>query len=1075
MKKFIILMICLLSVATHRAQSFDQESAYNNLYAMMRQSWFNDAAIQNADLVRGLFTANELTSDEAYCIWSDAGVPEYNQATPTPSNILVRDLWATLFYQINCCNAFLENATGEDAVTQKERAEARVLRALLYTYAIDFWGDVPLWLSTEKTATERTARAEVFRFIENELKAVESDLDAPSDGVYGHVNKGVVQLLLARLYLNAEVYTGTARWAEAKQQAQVLINSDWYSLAADYSFLFMADNNTNGAQHEIVFPIIIDSSMADNWGNTTYLIAASQSSFMDYDLGFDNKWDGLTVRGELQRLFLNGDARNLFYGDRCVKYTNLRSDGLNPTSRIKVDTDFPLMRLSEAYLIYAEADARMNGGTCSADGLQMLNVVRQRAQASALNTASLSDLVAEWGREFYFEAVRRPTLIRFGLYSSNAYRWEGRGDDVLDLFPLPADIVAAYGLTQNAGYEDFTYQPSELLMNEPLFGTKVIDLTRFEAVQFSWERPADATTKLTYMLQLSLTSDFSTRIELLLNTYYEYAEVTTTMLYNALSDLGVEANNELTAYVRVYVHGKASNVVSIRLKNTKPAAYSLYNMWCLTGNMIASESWTNDNLKVGLGMIPLFISPDNPNEYTYTGYFASGSFKIVQNYSWNYQFGYGILDSDSWIQYGDGENISVTTPGYYSITIFENRQSASVSRYEQPVESYSAIGLSGDFNGWDAAATPMNPVSTNENHDWCVVVTFDSDTHLKFEAKGSSSVIWGGGTLPYGHATVNGEGISVKAGTYKVIFNDITGYYLFLNPNTGYPSEDQNIIDGHYINKDYATIEATEADPIKVSEIGGRVQVVQLPVDADYSELTLIVNNGQIPVSIDGTIDVWDAKQFYEGKMASTIDVKAKLRGYVTKDGLKVYTESPVFTISFLLEAQPISSNYYYIGSQTDWGGTPAMPLTKVSDRVFRLVWQVPANIDEWFKFAPEESLAGPDWNNMVCPENNGESVGIGMFVIGDNGAWKIDANPEEKTYSMTLDFNRGTYTLLECNTTGDVNGDGKVNTEDIVELLNYMIGKPSGVFIQKNADANHDGSINTADMISIVNIILGE
>jgi len=151
-------------------------------------------------------------------------------------------------------------------------------------------------------------------------------------------------------------------------------------------------------------------------------------------------------------------------GFAVTKFNNIYSDGGASHDAQYVDTDFFFFRVAEAYLSYAEADARLNGGQATEDGLEKLNAVRARAHARALQSADLRTICDEWSREFYFEGRRRSDLIRFGYYGGNtSYTWTYKGSaDVYEGTPFPAyrnvfaipttDIVANGNLTQNTGY-----------------------------------------------------------------------------------------------------------------------------------------------------------------------------------------------------------------------------------------------------------------------------------------------------------------------------------------------------------------------------------------------------------------------------------------------------------------------------------------------------------------------------------------------------------------------------------------------------------------------------------------------
>ena len=448
-----------------------------------------DAA--QTSLVRAMWNLQELPTDESYCVWMDAGIPVLN--TNTWSNSTQTDamkgLYARLYHGIILANNYLANQHDGDLGKQ---AEARFLRALQYYYLMDHFGNVPLLTDTidrqplpvwEATPSdiELLTREEMFSYIENELQ--ESLNSLPATNSYGRATATAARLLLARLYLNSEVYTGTARWQEARSYAESVINGGTFQLAPIYRNLFMGDNDSNGAQQEIILPAIYDGNTRTDYGGTTFLVASSFTNG-EGDNGTTQVWAGNVSKPDFVNKFFTqtvdipyaspeqtasaaGDDRALFYGINhsyelrngdsfsdgfpYQKFTNVRSNGTSPVSSKFADTDFPLMRLGEAYLIAAEADARLNGSATSMQGTQYINMLRNRANA-ATSTAgySLSDICDEWSREMGYEAVRRTTLIRFGRFGGQAdYSWAWKGgsydgtafDAVKNTYPIPAVAV----------------------------------------------------------------------------------------------------------------------------------------------------------------------------------------------------------------------------------------------------------------------------------------------------------------------------------------------------------------------------------------------------------------------------------------------------------------------------------------------------------------------------------------------------------------------------------------------------------------------------------------------------------
>ena len=266
----------------------------------------------------------------------------------------------------------------------------------------------------------------------------------------------------------------------------------------------MGDNGSNGSSVEALFPLIQNGSTTRSYGCTRFLINGStnNSEMMNPDgksvgTNSDDQWSGNRARPQLIEKFFDntdvakdlhayqmsaaaGDDRAIFEangrkvtndnqktftdGYAVCKWNNWRADGGQRSDDKFVDTDYFLMRSAESYLILAEADARLNGGRTTAEGTKAIDALLNRANDKKLVKASynLDDICDEWSREFYWEGLRRPTLIRFGRFGGNSdYTWSWKGgvlsgrnvDSHYNLFPLPQDdLNANRNLKQNPGY-----------------------------------------------------------------------------------------------------------------------------------------------------------------------------------------------------------------------------------------------------------------------------------------------------------------------------------------------------------------------------------------------------------------------------------------------------------------------------------------------------------------------------------------------------------------------------------------------------------------------------------------------
>lgn len=455
----------------------------------------------SADFVRCFFNLQSLTTEEAICTWTDSGIPDLNFMNWSSSNTFISGLYYRALYQISLVNEFLRestdgkvnsrNITGNDAEEIKFfRAEARFLRAFQYWVLMDTYGNPPFVdenTPVGKALPPQIKRADLFNYVEAELLEIQNVLKAPRSNEYGRVDQAACWALLARLYLNAEIYTGQKKYTEAIAYASKVISAG-YSLKDKYGELFMADNNVNN--QEIILSINYDGQRNKSYGGLTFMINASfivtrddvpDINFQEYfGMGGLGGWYGNRSRKELPERFDAGDSRRLFFGTQpsvnnvnefteglaVAKFRNVTSTGEYGSNFAEAfaDTDFPLFRLAEMYLIYAEAVLRGGVGGDKDKAVGYFNKLRERAfgnQSANVENITLNDILDERSREFYWECFRRTDLIRYGLYTSGSYVWQWKGgtkdgigvSDNLNLFPLPVtDVMANPNLVQNIGY-----------------------------------------------------------------------------------------------------------------------------------------------------------------------------------------------------------------------------------------------------------------------------------------------------------------------------------------------------------------------------------------------------------------------------------------------------------------------------------------------------------------------------------------------------------------------------------------------------------------------------------------------
>ena len=453
--------------------------------------------------IRMLFNCEELPTDEAVVAWNDQTIHDFHDLKWTSADPFLKGIYARPIYNITLINEYLRestdeklaerNITGNDADDiKKSRAEARFLRAFNYWVMLDLFGKSTFIDETNLIGTELPGeknRPELFAYIESELKAINGELAPVKTIEYGRVDQGAAWALLARLYLNAQVYTGTERYTDAITYAKKVIDGG-YSLHSNYEELFMADNDKH--KDEFMFAINCDGLRTQAYGNTTFFVHAPCGDDHD-DYGVGGGWNGYRATKGLADLFpdLSGatDKRALFttskYGTspsqiqindvsnfenglHVNKWKNIRSDG-GPVSDITEtfsDVDFPVFRLSEMYLIYAESVKRGGTGGDVATAVNYINLIRQRAFGNTggnigAGNLTLDFILDERGRELYWEAHRRTDLIRYGLLTTGTYLWPWKGgvasgtavDAKYNLFAIPAaNRTSNPNLTQNPGY-----------------------------------------------------------------------------------------------------------------------------------------------------------------------------------------------------------------------------------------------------------------------------------------------------------------------------------------------------------------------------------------------------------------------------------------------------------------------------------------------------------------------------------------------------------------------------------------------------------------------------------------------
>ena len=489
--------------------TFTDANAYKQYMAKIYGAYMmtgQDGPAGNADLqlvndegftsyMRAYWKAQQITTDETHLTWTDGGIQDMNQHTWTSENQFVRVLYYRLALIISLSNDFLEQSNdknlADNGVTSADiteimafRDEVRFLRAMAYWHALDLFRNIPLVTSITTDAPSQATPAQLFSFIESELAEIETTMSNPGANEYGRADQGAVWMLQAKLYLNAEVYIATPKYTECLTAVNKVIGAG-YSLNPNYLENYMADNHTS---NELIFNFASDGLNSQTWGGTTFLVHAPILGTMEpTDYGVDAGWSGPRATKVFVNRFADPtgatDARAIFVsagrseelpvpndnasvgGFGVPKYVNKTSTGTDGQHATFVDTDWPVFRLGDAYLIYAEAALRGGTGGDATTALGYINDLRLRAYGDATGNITAPELTLDFilderSREMYWEATRRVDLIRYDQFTtSGIWPWKGGEENGIttdakyNIFPIPAtDMAANPNMVQNFGY-----------------------------------------------------------------------------------------------------------------------------------------------------------------------------------------------------------------------------------------------------------------------------------------------------------------------------------------------------------------------------------------------------------------------------------------------------------------------------------------------------------------------------------------------------------------------------------------------------------------------------------------------
>lgn len=454
---------------------------------------------------RDYWELQEVTSDEIVNTWGDHQETMLNWSSEHDQST---SAYQRGLFLITLCNDFIVESEAELVASrglteadQKEveifKSEVRFIRAFAYWMMMDLFGN-PTFATEETfqagTIPKQIQSADLFAYIESELKEIEPILMDARSNEYGRADKAAVWSLLARLYLNAETYSGTSKYSEAITYSKKVIDAG-YSLEQNHAWLMLGDNHQN--TNEFIYTFNYDNEKVTTWGGTN-TFALGPSGVPASINGMSNSWNLYRVTPSIPALFPSNDPsidkRALFWtendesnrtmeietlsnslnGYSIYKYRNVNRDGSRipqkNTFNNLSDIDFPVFRLPEMYLIYAEAVLRGGTGGDSSLALNYINKIRGRAYDNnpnstagniSINELDLDFIIDERARELMWEGFRRTDLIRYNRFTTSNYLWAWKGgvkngaavDPKFRLFPIPiSDLLSNSNLKQNPGY-----------------------------------------------------------------------------------------------------------------------------------------------------------------------------------------------------------------------------------------------------------------------------------------------------------------------------------------------------------------------------------------------------------------------------------------------------------------------------------------------------------------------------------------------------------------------------------------------------------------------------------------------
>lgn len=313
-----------LDVTPHdenKIMDFNQDAVFSKCYSTLALTGqagpagspdVDDIDEGSSSFFRMIWLLQEMPSDEYWIPWNDPGFPDLRTTKWNSLNQQIQGLYYRLYIDITLCNHFLENAT-EDGQGAAQIAEVRFIRALNYFYLLDMYGNVPFSDKVNAQQKPQYTRSQLFTWLENELKDLENKLPETRSNDF-RVDRYAAKMLLARMYLNAEIYTGEAKWAQAAQYAKQVIDgphklhmTSTAGVYTPYQEMFMGDNYRvlGGDDGEGLLNIYQDGVYTQSWGGSTFLVAGARDKNVYVNPATSEGWAGPRSTPEFLSKFID--------------------------------------------------------------------------------------------------------------------------------------------------------------------------------------------------------------------------------------------------------------------------------------------------------------------------------------------------------------------------------------------------------------------------------------------------------------------------------------------------------------------------------------------------------------------------------------------------------------------------------------------------------------------------------------------------------------------------------------------------------------------------------------------------